>query len=58
MTKQKITKRKIELKLQYIELLKDQAFAIQAHIDLVYKEIDDLEKQLKDGENHERSGAD
>ena len=52
MTKNKITKRKIELKLQYIELLKDQAFAIQSHIDLVFKEIDDLEKQLKDGENH------
>jgi len=46
-----IIKRKIELKLQYIELLKDQAFAIQSHIDLVYKEIDDLKKQLKDGED-------
>ena len=50
MTAQEITKRRIELKLQYIELLKDQAFATQSHIDLVYKEIDDLEKQLKDGE--------
>ena len=50
MNETEIIKRRIELKLQYIELLKDQAFAIQAHIDLVYKEIDDLEKQLKDGE--------
>ena len=58
MTRTEIIKRRIELKLQYIELLKDQAFAIQSHIDLVYKEIDDLEKQLRDGENHERSSAD
>ena len=49
MTKNKITKRRIELKYQYVELLKDQAFATQAHIDLVYKEIADLKKQLKDG---------
>ena len=50
MTEIERLKRGIELKLQYIELLKDQAFAIQSHIDLVYKEIADLEKQLKDGE--------
>jgi len=48
-----IIKLRIELKQQYVELLKDQVFAIQAHIDLVFKEIDDLEKQLKDGENYE-----
>ena len=50
MTPMEIIKRRIELKYQYVELLKDQAFATQAHIDLVFKEIDDLEKQLKDGE--------
>ena len=51
MTEIERLKRRIELKLQYVELLKDQAFAIQAHIDLVYKEIADLKKQLKDGED-------
>ncbi len=49
MTKTEIIKRKIELKLQYIEFLKDDIFANQLRVGATYKEIEDLEKQLKDG---------